>query len=86
MMQFAVGLQYIIILGFSRACLGKIIIFIYEWLKKTVFHHVDGRFGKSNQQCHRDLLSNFKNGFKKANPGKENLFSNTEWRRPLGCD
>ena len=39
MMQFAVGLQYIIILGFSRACLGKIIIFTYEWLKKTVFHH-----------------------------------------------
>jgi hypothetical protein len=39
MMQFAVGLQYIIILGFSRACLGKIIIVTYEWLKKTVFHH-----------------------------------------------
>ena len=65
MMQFAVGLQYIIILGFSRACLGKIIIFKYEWLKKTVFHHVKG-FGKSNQQCHRDLLSNFKNGFLKS--------------------
>jgi hypothetical protein len=84
MMQFAVGLQYIIILGFSRACLGEIIIFIYGWLKKTVFHH-GIRFGKSNQQCHRDLLSNFKNVFLKAKSGKENLFSNTEWRRPLGC-
>jgi hypothetical protein len=29
----------------SRACLGKMIVFIYKWLKSAVFRRVQGRRG-----------------------------------------
>jgi hypothetical protein len=29
----------------SRACLGKMIVFMYKWLKKAVFCRLDHRLG-----------------------------------------
>ena len=34
----------------SRACLGKMIVFIYKWLKKTVFTHSHGKASPADER------------------------------------
>ena len=36
----------------SRACLGKIIVYIYKWLKKTVFHLIERFRRDGGEVCH----------------------------------
>jgi hypothetical protein len=45
------GLFFEFSLCLSRACLGKMIVFIYKWLKTTVFTHRD----QDRAQRHADL-------------------------------